>query len=50
MGTKRCLTLLTETVELVTEECCACGVVFAMAATFRQQCLDQHPDYVASTA
>ncbi len=30
-------TTLTETVELVTENCCACGVLFAMDAEFRRQ-------------
>lgn len=40
MSNHRALTM-TETVELVTEECCTCGVLFAMAAAFRQQCIDQ---------
>ncbi|MGH3680593.1 MAG: hypothetical protein ACRDT2_10150 [Natronosporangium sp.] len=29
------------TLQLVTEECCNCGVTFAMPAEFRQQCLDR---------
>lgn len=31
----------TETLNLITEQCCACGVMFAMAAEFRAQCLRQ---------
>lgn len=27
-------------VELVTEECCTCGVTFAMPAAFQQQCVN----------
>jgi hypothetical protein len=40
MSNYRTLTI-TDNVTLVTEECCACGVLFAMAAAFRQQCLDK---------
>lgn len=31
----------TETLDLVTEQCCNCGVVFAMPAGFRQQCVNR---------
>lgn len=42
MTTVRSVTL-TETVDLVTEQCCACGVLFAMTSNFNQQCRD-NPD------
>jgi hypothetical protein len=41
MGNVRSLTMQ-ETVKLITEECCTCGVLFAMAARFQRQCRD-HP-------
>lgn len=39
MTTLRALTLA-GTLDLVTEECCNCGVLFAVTTDFRQRCLD----------
>lgn len=36
---------ITAAIELVTETCCACGVLFAMAKDYRQKRLDDHDQF-----
>lgn len=34
--------IITDTVKMVTEECCNCGTLFAVTEQFQRECLDNH--------
>lgn len=41
MSTRTAGYVIRPTLELVTEECCSCGITFAMPAEFQQQCINK---------